>query len=86
MSWVNLAEKNNKINTTKIIGAVLIIISLFVGYVGFNKINENTKEVNLLGVKINASNESGKQQGYLYIGFAILLFAGGIYTVNKFKD
>lgn len=73
-------------NTTKIIGAVLIIISLFVGYIGFNKIDDNTKEINLLGLKINASNESGKQQGYLHIGFAILLFAGGIYTVNKFKD
>ena len=70
---------------SKIIGAILIIASLLVGYVGFNKIADNTKEINLLGLKIDASNESGKQQGYLYAGFAILLFAGGIYTVNKSK-
>lgn len=72
-------------NTSKFIGAILIIISLIVGYVGFNKIADSTKEINLLGLKINASNESGKQQGYLYLGLAILVFAGGIYTINKSK-
>ena len=70
-------------DTSKIIGAILIITSLLIGYVGFNKIADNTKEINLLGLKIDASNESGKQQGYLYVGFAIILFAGGIYTINK---
>lgn len=72
-------------NSSKIIGAALIIISLLVGYIGFNKIADNTKQVNLLGLKIDASNESGKQQGYLYVGFAILLFGGGIYTINRSK-
>lgn len=73
-------------NTSKIIGATLIIASLLVGYIGFNKIADNTAQINLLGLKIDASNESGKQQGYLYVGFAILLFGGGIYTINKSKD
>ena len=72
-------------NTSKFIGTVLIIISLFVGYVGFNKIADNTKEINLFGLKINASNEAGKQQGYLFLGLAILLFGSGIYTINKSK-
>lgn len=73
-------------NTTKIIGAVLIILSLGIGYVGFNKIADNSNSVKLLGVKIDASNESGKEQGYIYLGLAILLFVGGIYTVNKSKN
>jgi hypothetical protein len=70
-------------NTTKITGAVLIILSLGIGYLGFNKIADNTNSIKLLGVQIDASNESGKEQGYLYLGLAILLFVGGIYTVNK---
>ena len=73
-------------NSSKIIGAILIIISLGVGYVGFNKIADSTNSINLLGVQIDASSESGKQQGYLYLGLAILLFVGGIYTVNKSKS
>lgn len=73
-------------NSSKIIGAILIIISLGIGYVGFNKITESTNTVKLLGVQIEASNESGKEQGYLYLGLAILLFVGGIYTLNKSKS
>ena len=72
-------------NPSKIIGIVLIVISLAVGYVGINKIADNTKEINLLGLKIDASNESGKEQGYLYLGLAVILLAGGVYTVNKSK-
>jgi hypothetical protein len=72
-------------NPSKIIGIILIVISLAVGYVGINKIADNTKEINLLGLKIDASNESGKEQGYLYLGLAVIILAGGVYTVNKSK-
>lgn len=72
-------------NTSKIIGIILIVISLAVGYIGINKIADNTKEINLLGLKIDASNESGKEKGYLYLGLAVILLAGGVYTVNKSK-
>ena len=71
---------------SKIIGAILIIISLAIGYVGFNKIADNTKSVNLLGLKIDASNESGKEQGYIYLALAVVLFGGGVYTINKSKS
>ena len=72
-------------NSSKIIGAILILISLGIGYIGFNKIADSTNKVNILGLKIEASNESGKQEGYIYLGLGILLFVGGIYTLNKSK-
>ena len=71
--------------TSKILGAILIFISLLIGYIGINKIHDNEKEVNLLGLKIDISNEAEKQQGYLYLGVAVILFAGGIFIVNKTK-
>lgn len=73
-------------NIPKIIGTLLIISSLGIGYVGVNKISENTVQINLLGLKIDASNESEKQTGSIYLGFAVLLFIGGIYTLNKSKN
>ena len=73
-------------NTSKIIGAILIIVSIGMAYMGYTKISENTQQVNLLGLKIDASNESGKQEGYMYVGFAAILFLGGIYTINKAKN
>ncbi len=72
-------------NLSKIIALILIIISLGLGYSGLNKIKENSAEVNLLGLKIEASNQSEKQQGYIYLGLAVALLAGGLYTLNKSK-
>jgi hypothetical protein len=73
-------------NTSNIIGAILIIISLAIGYVGANKIADSTKEINFFGLKIDSSNESGQQQGYIYLGLAAVLFVGGLYTINKSKS
>lgn len=73
-------------NTSKIIAAVLIMVSLGIGYLGYNKISESTNQVNVLGLEIEASNKSGKQEGYLFMGMAVLLFSGGIYTLNKSKN
>lgn len=70
---------------SKIIAVILIVMSLGLGYFGLNKVKENSTEVNFLGLKIEASNESEKQQGYIYLGLAVLLFGSGIYTINKSK-
>ncbi|MGZ5282994.1 MAG: hypothetical protein ACXWEY_12020 [Bacteroidia bacterium] len=71
--------------TNKIIGAILIIASIVMGYLAYSKISESTKSVNLLGLKVEASDESGKTAGYIFLGLAIILFGGGIYTLNKSK-
>jgi uncharacterized membrane protein len=71
--------------TNKIISAILIIVSLVMGYLAYNKISESTKSVNLLGLKVEASDDSGKKEGYLFLGLAVILFGGGIYTLNKSK-
>ena len=71
--------------TNKIIGAILIIVSLAMGYQAYNKISESTKSVNLLGLKVEANDESGNKEGYLFLGLAVVLFGGGIYTLNKSK-
>lgn len=70
-------------NTSKIIGIVLIVISLAAGYVGLNRVADSTKELNFLGLKIDASNESGQMQGFLYLGVAAALLAGGLYALKK---
>jgi len=71
--------------TNKIISAILIIVSLIMGYQAYNRISESTKSVNLLGLNVKASDESGKKEGYLFLGLAVVLFGGGIYTLNKSK-
>ncbi|MCF8238609.1 MAG: hypothetical protein K9I85_10665 [Saprospiraceae bacterium] len=67
----------------KIIGIVLIIGSLFLGYQGVEKINNNNASVEILDVEIDMSNKSGKEEGYMYIGLAALLLVGGVYLIKK---
>lgn len=71
--------------TNKIIAVVLIVAGLLMGYLAYEKISESTQSVNLLGLKVEASDESGKTQGYIFLGIAVILFGGGIYTLNKSK-
>ena len=70
-------------NITKIIGIILIIASIGLGYVGVNKISDSTKDVSVLGIEFKASDESGKTQGYIYVGLAIVLFIGGVASLRK---
>ena len=69
--------------TGKIIGIILILGSLYLGYLGINKVSDNSAEVEVLGLEINASNESGKEKGFMYIGLAVVLFAGGVFSLKK---
>ena len=72
-------------HASKLMRIVLIVVALGFAYIGFNKVADNTAEINLLGLKIDASNESGKTQGFIYLGVAAALFAGGVYTLNGKK-
>ena len=72
-------------NSSKIIAIVLIVAALLIGYLGINTVAANTESFNFLGIKVDVSDESGQTKGFIYIGLAILLFVGGIYTLNKAK-
>lgn len=67
----------------KIIGIALIAVSLYMGYLGINKVSNSSAKIEVIGIEIDASNDSGKEQGFLYIGLAVVLFAGGVYSLNK---
>ena len=67
----------------KIIGIVLIVASLGLGYMGVDKISNSSASVEVLNVKLGVSDKSGKEQGYIYLGLAVLLFGGGIYVLKN---
>lgn len=69
----------------KIIGIALIVISLGAGFIGINKIADSTKTINFLGIKMESRDDEGRDKGYLYLGAAILIFAGGLYAIVKPK-
>ena len=69
---------------TKIIGIVMLLAGLYTGYLGMQKVNNNTTEIKALGLELDVSNESGQQEGFIYIGLGVVLILGGAYiTVKK---
>jgi len=72
-------------STRKVISIILIVLSLGIGYFGLNKINENSTSVKILDLKVDMSNSSGKEQGYIYVGLAVILIGGGLYLLKKEK-
>ncbi|WP_264550300.1 hypothetical protein [Flavobacterium sp. N2820] len=48
--------------TTKILGTVLLIAAIILGYFGVTKVANSSSEVKVLGLEIDASNESGKKK------------------------
>jgi len=67
----------------KIIGVLLIVLSLGLGYFGINKVSENSTEIKVLDLKVDISNSSEKELGYIYVGLAVVLLGGGIFLLKK---
>lgn len=68
---------------TKIIGILLLVGGIVLAYLGITKVSDSSAGVKALGMEIDLSNESGKEEGYIYLGVAVLLFAGGVYSLKK---
>lgn len=69
--------------SNKILGILLIVGSLVLGYFGFNKVNNSDASIAVLGLEIDASNKGKKEQGFLLLGLSVVVFVGGLYTSNK---
>ncbi len=68
---------------SKVLGVILIAASLIMAYTGFKKVTNSDTSFEIMGLKIDASNDSAKKEGYIYLAIASLVFIGGVYSVNK---
>ncbi len=67
----------------KVIGIILILISIYTGYVGFEKFSSSGESVKILGLELSAKDSDGRSQAYIILGLSIVSFLGGIYLVAK---
>lgn len=66
-----------------IIGVILIVGALVLGYLGVQKWNESNRDISIGKLELSADNTSGKNTSYLYLGGAVILLAGGIFVIRK---
>ena len=66
-----------------IIGIILIVVSLILGYLGVNQIKESANSVEVLGIELSAEDKGGKETGYIQLTLGLVALAGGVYLVSK---
>lgn len=66
-----------------VFGIIMICLGLYLGYIGANKLSNNTNEINFLGLKIDASNEKGQTKGIIFLVGAVILVGGGVVALRR---
>ncbi|HZJ79313.1 MAG TPA: hypothetical protein VFC69_01900 [Dysgonamonadaceae bacterium] len=66
-----------------VIGIILIVAALVLGYLGVNKIQESANTVEIMGIELSAEDKGGKETGYIQLGLGVVALAGGIYLLGK---
>ncbi|MEY8020573.1 hypothetical protein ACA086_01165 [Muriicola sp. E247] len=62
----------------RIIGILLLLLAVYLGYTGITSFSESTSSVDVLGVELKAEDKQQKNTSYLYLGFAVIAAIGGI--------
>jgi len=68
---------------TKIVGIVLIIVAIGLGYMGLTKVSNSGGKVEIVGIELSATDESKKTEGFIFLGLALVSFVGGVSLVRK---
>jgi hypothetical protein len=75
---------NNHQLMKKILGLVLIVAALALGYFGFTKMQDNKAEIKIGDLELSATDEGSNQEAYLLMGAgAVCLIAGLMLSRGK---
>jgi hypothetical protein len=69
----------------KVIGTVLIILSIILAIDGVRKFDASDENVRFLGIRIHAEDTDGKQTAFIELGLALVALAGGVSLLNGKK-
>jgi len=70
----------------KVIGIILIVAALVLGYMGINGLSQSSKSVELLGMEITAEDGASKQNAYIELGLGVVALVGGMYLLGQKKN
>lgn len=70
----------------QIIGILLLIVGLYLGYSGINKYSNSGESVEVLGVEISAKDNNSRTTAFIYIGLAVVCLFGGISLLKSGKS
>ena len=66
----------------KMIGALLILLAIWIGIDGVRKFDASTGDVRFLGIRIHTEDEGTKNTAFLELALAVVVLAGGVALVR----
>ena len=67
----------------RMIGALLILLAVWLGIDGVRKFDASTEDVRFLGIRIHTEDESAKNTAFLELALAVIVLAGGVTLVRS---
>jgi hypothetical protein len=67
----------------KIIGILLIVTALLLGYQGIQKLDNSSASLEIGELEIAAKDQSSQTTGFIYLGGAALLLLGGVVITKR---
>ena len=61
---------------------ILIILALFLGYEGYNRM-QNTASIKIGDLKVEAGAGGGKEAGYIFFGLGAVCLVAGLVMLSK---
>jgi len=69
----------------RVIGIILILGALVLGYFGINGLSESSTSVEVLGLEFKAEDNTGKEKAYIQLGFGVVALIAGVYLIGQKK-
>lgn len=69
----------------QMVGVLLLIVGLYLGYTGINKYSNSGESVEVLGVEISAEDKDSKTTAFVYIGLAVIALFGSVSLLKSSK-
>ena len=66
----------------KIIGVVLVLLAVYLGYMGITTFSESTESIKLLGIEITAQDSDTKSTAFIFIAFSVISLLGGLFLLK----
>lgn len=70
----------------KVIGLLLLIAAVYLGYMGITKFSDSGKSIDVVGIELSTENNQKKNTSYIYLGFALVSAVGGIALLKNSRS
>jgi hypothetical protein len=66
-----------------IVGIVLIVVALGLGYDGLNKFQDSAASIKVLGVEVSAEDTGRRQTAMIEMGLGVVSLLAGLYLLRS---